>query len=146
MFEIVGVLEVDDGPVIDEEAGLAFAGSAAEFPGILALEGLDFVFEAPGRGLGEGQEIRPTGADVEFVDAVDRSVLVFGVAGIVGGMLDFVTVRGPDLPALQFGKGGQQVVVGTESRQMTGAQVPGEILHEAEAALARKGGKIVPAA
>ena len=60
-------------------------------------------------------------------------------------MLDFVTVGGPDLPPLQFGKGGQEIVVGTEIWQMAGAQVTGEILHEAEAALAGKGEEVVAA-
>ena len=63
----------------------------------------------------------------------------------MGGRLDFVTVGGPDHPPLQFGKGGQEIVVGTEIWQMAGAQVTGEILHEAEATLAGKGEEVVAA-
>ncbi len=94
------------------------------------------MFHSPGSGFGQGEEVGPAGADVEFVDAVDRGVLVLLVAGVVGGMLDFVTVGGPDLPPLKLGESGEEVVVGTEIRQMGGAQVAGEFAHEAEAAFA----------
>jgi hypothetical protein len=107
LLELIGVLEVDDGTVISKEGVLAFGGTAAEVFGSLALAGGDFVFEAAGGGLGQGEELGIAGAQVEFVDGINRRIWVFFIARVVGGVGDFVAIRRPDFPTLEFGKDGE---------------------------------------
>ena len=66
MFEVVGVLEVDDRSVVNEESGAPFGGSAPEVFLVLAFEGGDFVFDATGGGDAVGlDEIAPSFAIFE---------------------------------------------------------------------------------
>jgi len=145
LLEVEGVPEVDDGAVIGHEGVLSLGGAAAQLVLVLALEGGDFVFGASGGGLDQVEEFGPAGAGVEFIDGADRGVLVLFVARVVGGVLHEVTVAGPDFPIIEFGKGGQQVVMGTQGREVVGAQVAGKIAHHGEAARAFEGGEVVAA-
>ena len=87
-------------------------------------------------GLAEGEELSVAGAHFEPVDGVDGGVLILGVALVVGGVGDFVAVGGPDLPAVEFGETGEQVVEGAQGGQVLAVEVAGEFAHELESALA----------
>ena len=52
LFEVVGVLEVDDGGGVNPEDGAAFGSSAAEFLLVLAFEGGEFRVRCRGRWAG----------------------------------------------------------------------------------------------
>ena len=88
------------------------------------------------RWAAEGEELSVASAHFEPVDGVDGGVLILGVASVVGGVGDFVAVGGPDLPAVEFGEAGEQVVGAPQGRQVAAVEVAGEFAHELESALA----------
>jgi hypothetical protein len=118
LFEVVGVLEVDDRGGVNHEGGAAFGGSAAEFLCVLAFGGGDCVFDAAGGGANEVHETHPTAAKVEFVNGADRIVGSFFVAGIVGGVGDVMAVACPDFHFVELAEVGESVVVGAQSGEL----------------------------
>ena len=145
LLEIVGVLEVADGTVISEECVLAFRGSAAKVFGGLAFAGGEFVFEAAGGGLGQGEKLGLAGAQVEFVEGIDGRILVFFVARIMGSVGDLMTVGRPDFPILEFRKDGEEVVLGAQVGKLVSAPVPGEVWQHGESLRTGEGGEVVTA-
>jgi hypothetical protein len=145
LLEIVGVLEVADGTVISEEGVLAFGGTATEVFGRLAFAGGEFVFEAAGGGLGEGEELGIAGAQVEFVEGINGRILVLVVARVVGSVGDLMTVGRPDFPTLEFGQDGEEVVLGTPVGELVSAPGPGEGWQQGESLRTGEGGEVVTA-
>jgi hypothetical protein len=117
---------------MDEEGGPAFGGAAAEHFRSHALEGLEFVSDAAGGGLAEGEELGKAGAHFEPADGVDGRVLVLFVAWVVGGVGDLVAVGGPDVPAVEIGQGGEEIVDGAQDGQIPAVEMGGEFAHEPE--------------
>ena len=77
LFEVIGVLEVDDGSIINHEGG-------------------DFVFNATSGGANEVDEAHPSRAMVECTNGTNWVVVTFFIAGIMAGVSDMMTVASPD--------------------------------------------------
>ncbi len=96
LFEVIGVLEVDDGSIINYEGGRCLFSSATEILFVLTFEGGDFVFNATSGGANEVDEAHPSRAKVECIDGTNWVVVTFFIAGIMAGVSDMMTVASPD--------------------------------------------------
>ena len=124
---------------------MAFGGAAAEVFGGLAFAGGEFVFEAAGGGLGQGEKLDLAGAQLEFVEGINGRMLVFVVARVMGSVGDLMTVGRPDFPTLEFGQDGAEVAQGTPVGELVSAPVSGEVWQQGELLRTGEGGEVVTA-
>lgn len=67
LFEVIGVLEVDDGSIINHEGRLPLFSSATEILFVLTFEGGDFVFNATSGGANEVNVMTVASPDFHLV-------------------------------------------------------------------------------
>lgn len=67
LFEVIGVLEVDDGSIINHEGRLPLFSSSTEVLFVLTFEGGDFVFNATSGGANEVNVMTVASPDFHLV-------------------------------------------------------------------------------